>query len=506
MAIMRDEAGVGIDLDAPVIELFLHLLAAINRNDIRCCYWKSSRRLPAALMGETDLDLLCSRRDQHRLQECLLATGFKLFPTVSSRSDPFTVSYLGYDELNGRIVHVHLHMRLVSGNRLLLDYRLPWEEKALAWSIPHPRFPIRVLDPETEALLLIVREALELRRSDPVVARSWTAIQKKFEADRQALAAQVDRRTLRLRTADLMGEDIADALAEALTNDLPLERQHRLRRQIRRRLSAYRRFNAMEAYVRGAVRAAFWAAGALNQRYLHLPRPWRRRAPGGGIVVALMGVDGSGKSTAVAAIRNWLGSEVDTIPIYFGTGDGRPSLVLLPLKLLVPLFTRVVPSRPKGASHGKVSSRPPGAVYSVLLTLWSTALAVEKRLKLHQARRAADRGLVVIADRYPQDQIATFNDGPLLPRLRLVPQWLRRFEAGAYRLARQLPPDLVVKLTASPELLATREPTMNRDVIQQRVGELRMLAFPDSTVVCIDAAQSRDEVIRQIKHEIWRLL
>jgi hypothetical protein len=95
MAIMRDEAGAGIDLDAPVIELFLHLLATINRNDILCCYWKSNRRLPAALMGETDLDLLCSRRDQHRLQECLLATGFKLFPKVSSRSDPCTVIYLG---------------------------------------------------------------------------------------------------------------------------------------------------------------------------------------------------------------------------------------------------------------------------------------------------------------------------------------------------------------------------------------------------------------------------
>jgi hypothetical protein len=184
--LMRDEAAIGVDLDARVIDLFLQLFATINRREIRYCYWKSSRRISAALAGETDLDLLVSKQDQHKLQECLLAVGLKAFPAVASRSDPSTQSYLGYDEPSGRIVHVHLHMRLVTGSRLLLDYRLPWEEKVLGWSIPHPRFPIRSLDPATEALLLITRGLLELRRNDPVVARHWTAMQQKFEADRQA--------------------------------------------------------------------------------------------------------------------------------------------------------------------------------------------------------------------------------------------------------------------------------------------------------------------------------
>jgi hypothetical protein len=197
---------------------------------------------------------------------------------------------------------------------------------------------------------------------------------------------------------------------------------------------------------------------------------------------------------------------VDTMPIYFGTGDGRPSLILLPLKLLVPLFTWCLSSRPKGSSHGTVSDRPPGTIYSILLAVWSIALAVEKRGKLLRARQAAERGLVVIADRYPQDQLAAFNDGPLLPRLKHVPKWLRRFEAAAYELARQLPPDLVIKLMAAPDLIIVREPTMDPRVVSQRVDELNRLDFPNSRVVRVDAAQPLVDVSRQIKREIWRQL
>jgi hypothetical protein len=112
----------------------------------------------------------------------------------------------------------------------------------------------------------------------------------------------------------------------------------------------------------------------------------------------------------------------------------------------------------------------------------------------------------VIADRYPQDQIPTFNDGPLLPRLKFVPSWLRRFEANAYRLANRVPPDLVFKLVASPALITAREPTMDQDVIRKRVDELNMLEFPDSQIVCIDAEQPLDDMIRRIKHEVWRQL
>lgn len=504
-AVLSEPAGPS-RADAAPAELLQALLAVFQRDAIAYCYWKSSRRVAEVLAGDADLDLLVAKQDQHRAARGLLECGFKAFPCVASRDHPAILSFLGYDEPCGRILHVHLHMQLVAGERLLKNYRLPWEQAILARAEPHAASCLPMLDPASEAVLLVVRTCLELRRSDPVTLLHWRATRRKFALDRASLRARVDRAELRRRAGEWLSEDTADRLVAAVFEDGAWEPDRQLRRAVACDLAPHRLYNAVEARLRGAGRALHWLAGGLNKRHLHLPRPWAKRAPGGGCVVAFLGVDGSGKTTVTAAIRAWLGDEIDVMPIYFGTGDGRPSLLLLPFKLAVPVFTRLSRQKPKGSSHGAVSGRAPGALYSLLLTVWSMVLAVEKRSKLHAAHRGAARGLVVIADRYPQDEILTYNDGPLLARLTRVPEMLRRFEARAYSLARRLPPDLVLKLDAPPELLAIREPNMDQGVIRERVDAVRRLVFPGARVVRVDATQPLADVIRTVKREIWRML
>jgi hypothetical protein len=482
------------------------LLGEFHQQKISYCYWKSSRRVCAVLAGEGDVDLVVAREDQHRVEAILLVQGFKRFPSVADRDDPAILSFLGYDEPSDQLIHVHLHFRLILGERLLKNYRVPWEDVLLARAILHPTLPIRLLDPTSEAVLLVVRACLELRRTDPVTLRSWRATTQKFALDREELAARVDRTILFNRAAEFLSDDLAEMIADAIYSQQPLESHRCLRRRIQRYFTPYRSYNSFEARVRGVMRALIWAIGNLNKRFLHVPRPWNRRAPGGGRIVAIVGLDGSGKTTMAAAMRAWLGSVIDVVPIYFGTGDGRPSLLLRPLKLLVPLIMRALRTRPEGASRGKMSNRDAGLLYSVLLMVWATVVAVEKRMKLAAARRGANRGLVVIADRYPQNEILSFNDGPLLARLSRAPPWIRRFEAPAYTLAHRLPPDLVIKLQVLPETVARREPEMDPTIIWERITALQRLEFPGARVVCVDAEQPLPDVIRVVKQEIWRLL
>jgi hypothetical protein len=486
--------------------VLLALLSEFHREKISYCYWKSSRRIPAVLDGESDVDLLGAREDQHRAQAILFARGFKHFPSVAGQDHPAISSFLGYDEQSGRLIHVHFHVCLIVGERLLKNYRVPWEPIVLARAVLHPTLPIRILDPASEAILLVVRACLELRRLDPMTLRGWQATTSKFELDRRQLATRVDRTTLRNAAAELLSEDLAESVADAFFNEQPLERQTGLSRRMTRHFAADRTYIAFEARMRSAGRALLWVAGHLNKGLLHAPRPWNRRAPGGGCVVAIIGIDGSGKSTSVAAMRAWLGSEIDVVPIYFGTGDGRPSLLLRPFKLMVPLVTRLLRTKPKGASHRRMSGRAPGVLYGVLLTVWAAVVALDKRKKLIAARRGASRGLIVLADRYPQDQILGFNDGPLLTRLTVVPNWLRRFEANAYALAARLPPDLVIELVVTPETAAKREPDMDTAIIRERIAALSRLEFPHARVVSVDAERAQADVIRAIKQEIWRLL
>ncbi len=491
---------------SPISRVLLAVLDDFQQTNISYCFWKSSRNVYSVLTGESDLDLLIARKDQHRCETVLLKRGLKLFPSAPHREDPAVLSFLGHDDLIGRLVHIHLHFRLVSGERLLKNYRLPWEDVILARSIQHPAFPIRILDSASEAFLLIVRSCLELRRQDPITLRHWASTTRKFSLDRIALSSRLDDGALRELAAGLTNERLAAELDEAFRDKKPLEDQRALRRHVEEFLSPYRMYGTVEARLRMTIRAAHWGVGGLNKRFLYLPRPWSRRAPGGGIIVAIVGVDGSGKSTAVTTISAWLGSEIDTIPMYFGTGDGRPSLLLRPLKMMLPLIARALKTRPKGASHGKISSQGPGFFYGVLLTVWALVVAREKRNKLVAARRGANRGLVILTDRYPQNETPNFNDGPLLNRILHAPRWLRRLEASAYSLAQRLPPDLVIKLQVTPETAQSREPSMDPSIVRERIEALRHLTFASRHLVTIDAEQPLPDVIRRIKSEIWNLL
>jgi hypothetical protein len=510
MHTMMDPGKADIVLLPPAgskILVKLHeVLTAFHRHNIRYCYWKSTRRIHAVLRGESDLDLLVGRPDQHRAEMILLARDFKLFPMQANRDHPSMLSFLGHDEASGRIVHVHLHFRLIVGERLLRNYRLPWEDIVLRYALLHPVLQIRMLEPTIEAVLLGVRSCVELRRSDPVALRSWQAVKHKFALDRADVAARVDPAALRDLATALLNDELAEMLVDAIFSERELEDQRRFRRCVVRHLSTFRAYNRLEARLRGSWRGLLWAAGNMNRHFFLLPRPWSRRAPGGGCVIAIVGVDGSGKSTVAAAMRAWLGAEVDVVPIYFGTGDGKPSALLRPFKLMVPLARRIVTIKPKGASHGKVSNRPPGLLYGLLMMVWATVVAREKRNKLFAARRGAQRGLVIITDRYPQNENSAFNDGPLLTRLTAVPRWLRRFESATYALAQQLPPDLVVKLDVLATTAARREPDMDPAIIRERVMDLQRLTFAGARIVRVDAEQPLFHVIRTVKREIWRLL
>lgn len=488
------------------------VLDDFHRQQIAYCYWKSSRRLPAVLAGDGDIDLLVARHDQHRALAILLQRDFKLFPSVADRENPAVLSALGYDAENGDLIHLHLHFCLVLGEPLLKNYHVPWAPLLQARAVMHPTLPVRILDPAAEAVLLLVRASLELRRLDPVMLRSWRIKEQGFALDRVDLAARVDRTAFRTLVAELLGTDLVEPATVALYGTEPLTRQTHLCRQVRRRFVPFRSYNELEMRARSAGRALWWMGGHLNSTVFHRPRPWRRRAPGGGLIVAIMGVDGSGKSTSVRTIRSWLAPKIDVMPIYFGTGDGKPTWALRPLKIVMPLVARMFGrGRGHGASGGshagrKTSGDAPGRLYSALLIVWAAAVALDKRIKLAMAHRGANRGLVVLTDRYPQNQIVGFNDGPLLNRLAIVPGWLRRFEDDVYALAGRLRPSLVIKLVVSPDTAAQREPEINPAVMRERIAALQRLEFTGVRIVHVNAEQPLPEMIRTIKQEIWRLL
>jgi hypothetical protein len=231
----------------------------------------------------------------------------------------------------------------------------------------------------------------------------------------------------------------------------------------------------------------------------------------GGLCVAFVGSDGAGKSTVVQAVTDWLGAHLRVARVYLGSGQGSSSLLRWPLLLAHRLTASRTPkagSTKDGASGAAPTRR---GLRERFRPLWALVLALEKRSKLRAVFRARQRGAIVICDRWPQNEILGFNDGPLLGAWQQSPsRWRRalaRWERVPYRWAELHPPDLVVKLVASEAVALHRKPDMTRAEVARRIAAVRALRFgcaPRTLVVDADAPLA--DVLRIVESAIWEEL
>jgi thymidylate kinase len=499
---------------APAIRLF----DALHEHDIRYCHWKSNEHLLAGLAGETDLDILFDRRQFGEVTILLAQCGFRRFDASAQSRYPSIEDHIGWDCESGRLLHCHAHFQLVAGEPHLKGYRLPWESLCLASRCWNEELGVYVADPNLELLMLLVRYATKLRFRDGVlhgVGRRWPG--RSFDAEYAWLLERIDRdRTIELCRA-LLGGQAVPAYTELITPPITPADFTRFRKAASVVLSRLRSHGAISGRLRRWSREASWLAAGMNRRYFGLrsTRPMRRTSPAGGLLIAVVGCDGSGKSSLTQHVTMTLGRKLDVCRIYFGSGDGSSSLLRWPLKIVRHLADRAGLLRARASSNGGRAASdagpPRGALLRAGRVIWALTLSLEKRERLRRAWRARDRGMIVMTDRYPQAQLTGFNDGPLLADLASSRSALlrafARWEAVPYRWADEQPPDVVLRLDIAPDVAEERKPETGRFEIERRVRAIRSLRYRDgATVVNVDANQPFSDVCRDVRAAIWRNL
>lgn len=509
-------------LSRPVTERLPEGLAVVRQlferlraNGVVYCHWKSNEHLVAGVRGDTDLDVLVDRQAPG-LEGHLEESGFKRIAAVPARAYAGVDDFLAFDQATGKLAHLHLHYRLVLGEKNLKGYRLPWEPLVLETRRLDKGTGVFVSDPNLELILLMVRSALKLRYRD-LPGELWRSpgLPSGTLDEFLWLIARVDTEQLRPLAASLLGAEAARILME-MTSGLPTNRQLRaFAKAAGPVLRTHRTYGAFDARRRRWSREWVSRWGALRNRLLGRPAPVRHTLPKGGLVIAFLGSDGSGKSTVTREAAAWLAWKLDVVPIYFGSGDGPVSVWRWPLRAATTLRAKV--RRQLGDSP---AANPPGGLKSygagesegmirAAWRLWSAlAIAREKLDRLAVARRARNLGMIALCDRFPQSQVVGFNDGPQLGgwlshRSRLLSA-AAAWELEAYRSAELNSPDLVIKLHVTPEVAARRKDDMPQEDLVRRVGAVQGLRFPPGVrVVEIDATQPLDTVLLQVKQAIW---
>ena len=469
----------------------------LDEAEVDYCHWKSNEHLGAALAGETDLDILVDPSREADCRALLREHDFKCFEAPPWAKYSGIFDYVGVDEATGKLIHLHWHHELSVGRHGVKAYHLPWERYVLDTRVRAEEFAFFVADPAVELLLLLVRAIL---KSGDVPA----ALARDLDREYQWLREQVSAPRLVEVVAELLGAGAVPCITPLLKRAPTVADFTAVRDAAQPPLESYNRYSVAGRAVSQWSYAVASQTARVRHRVFGQPIPRRRVNPDGGLLVAILGSDGSGKSTVLENIARWLSWKLDVYPMYMGT----PKLLTRVLRWATgPARLLASAVRPQQQT---AAPRRRGLLRSLARAVWATAVALDKRRQLRRAARAQARGLIVVCDRYPQAQTVNFNDGPLLDAWRdegsRLARLLANWEHDVYSGNDALAPDLVVKLNVTPDVaVSRRDDDMNLEVIRRKVESIRALRFPASTrVVDIDADQPLEQVLLQVRHAIWQ--
>src|SRR5881628_5346 len=318
---MRELLEMG-PLDRPLtrtasLGVVTSLFRRFHAEEIPYCNWKSNEHLDASMLGDTDFDLLVDPRAALPVAGILSQMDVKRFVVAPFHQYPGVEDYVCFDRDASRLIHLHLHYQPTVGEKWLKGYRLPWEEVVLSTRMLHERHEIYVADPNVEMLLLVARAAVKLRWRDRLLAgRRRSYFPDKVVKEFAWLARMVEHERLLGLARPLVGEKAARLLAEMVGPSAPSKRQLvAFRRSAEPDLAGYRTYSVWGARPRRWLREARTLWWWLENRYYRVPGNSSRTCPQGGVMIAVVGADGAGKSSIAKAIAEWLSQEVAVLPI-----------------------------------------------------------------------------------------------------------------------------------------------------------------------------------------------
>lgn len=481
-----------------VLELVARLAAALEEEQVEYCHWKSNEALQRSLTGDNDLDLLVARADQGRFLAVLGRLGFKAAALPPAREVPSVRHYYGLDTRSGRLVHVHVHFRLVLGDDTTKNFWLPVERAYLASSSLEQVLPVPAA--EYELAVLVLRLVLKHSTWDAVLqARGALAASEAREL------AWLQERTSWAAVEAVVAEhlpfvmDVWPACRRAVEPGCPLAHRVRAAARLARALEGCARRPRLQDTTLRLLRRTTWGA----RRYV-LRRPVRKQLIAGGAVVAVVGGDGSGKSTAVDGLTAWLSKAFVVRRIHLGrppksltTLAGKGGLVAARRCGLFPDLTE--PTAPPADP-----TTPP----SLGWLAWHVLTARDRHRLYRRARRVAANGGIVISDRFPLRQLRSM-DGPRtawagqLPDLGRAGRWLVERERRYYATFTR--PDVLAVLRVAPDVAVARKTDEESGYVRRRSTEVWQASWEDDTVL-IDAARPADAVLAHLRAVVWEAL
>ena len=212
-------------------------------------------------------------------------------------------------------------------------------------------------------------------------------------------------------------------------------------------------------------------------------------------LIAVVGSDGSGKSTLSADLLAHIRQSRAAEAGYLGLGSGEQGRRIGRWPIVGPPLHRFLDGiadrlrEPGEPIPGKLAAR------------YALNKSKKRRAKFDTllARRRA--GVTIVTDRYPQLEVPGLHDGPILAGRATTPRLaaMQAEERALYAAMAAYVPTLVIRLHVDVDTVMARKPDHDRALIARKVETVPLLSFNRAPIVDIDATLAYDEALALAK-------
>lgn len=477
------------------LDLVIKLCSALEAEQVNYCHWKSNEAISRSASGDNDLDLLISRVDAERFTEVLIRLGFRKAREDNSNGLPGVLNYFGYDIESDRLIHVHVHYQLVLGNDLSKNYRIPIERPYLDSARQVGLF--RVPAPEFELVIFILRMVLKYSTWDSLLMRHGNI----SPSERRELEYLATPENLRKAKSELekhlpyVDAPLFDACVQALQPNCSLLQRIRTGEKIQRALEACARYPQSADIIWKFVHRLRLS---VKSRLFH--HKSKRRLANGGLLIAVVGGDGSGKTTAIDGLVHWLSRVFDVKKLHMGKPAWSWTTIMVRGLLKVGTMLGLYAFSENMNSDDNKFPGYPSLIRAV-------CNGRDRYLTYLKARRFASNGGLAVCDRYPLPDFLEM-DAPQCARIakkfnrddKLL-GWLATLEDNYYRKIAM--PDVLIVLKVDPEIAVQRKVDETEASVRKRSSLVWTLDWSKTPAHLIDASLSKNRVLTQIKTILW---
>lgn len=490
-----------------MLDIVENLVEKLDQAGIRYVHFKSNEHLNESVEGETDFDILVDRANAQDFEKCLVSLDFKRFSSPVRGTYPGVDDWIGFDRTTAKLIHLHTHFQLVTGKSGYKNYVLPWAAIALDSAVTDTSTGIKIVSAEFELIELYTRFIAKMAWKKDLSARlkGYRLIGGNLR-EAQWLWERADKKKLEEMLTDCFGRYEASVDRSVFYKKELTAGEYRIfRKAVLNMLGAHERSGMTLVGARSSFYRTETRVFRKLKKSLFLPSVRQKKScHTGGLLIAFLGVDGSGKTTVSSEINSWLSWKFETAHMGLGIGRRKDALSTKIKRKIKKILKRGKSGKPSGAPADLDFEKPVKVTWKSYRRQCAVVkFAKEIHRDIIRIHSYCLNGGIMVVDRYPQLQFYGISDGrkvnPSFPKL-------QKKEEKYLKIAEEIQPDLVFKLIVPVELSKKRRPEDAVEILQKKWDILKAVEYPKAKVIEVDATQPLDEELIFIKQKIWEML